>query len=308
MSRFDIASGRPAGRFELKFPIEIGTALRFLEGSRGALERDPHAEVGGYRVSSLYFDSPDLRAYWEKLDGEARRRKFRLRFYTPIDAATDGDGHFLGRESAKMEIKYRLDNRVYKERVDLSPEGAEALLAGDVPLAELESCLRDAGPQAAAVAESILRASHAQDLEPVNIITYVREAWVGREDPRLRVTVDHRLRAYHPREHRLVASESGMLLVPEAASILEVKFDRAIPRELRDRLQSSGIRLRRFSKYAAGIEAPKSSGQRARPIPVARPELQRSIFQELEGAISEANAPAHSDARADQPVTAGGRG
>ena len=34
-----------------------------------------------------------------------------------------------------------------------------------------------------------------------------------------------------------------------------MKFDRAIPREIRDRLQRSGIRLRRFSKYAAGLEA-----------------------------------------------------
>lgn len=306
MSRFDIATGRPAGRFELKFPIEVGTALRFLEGARGSLERDPHAEVGGYRVSSLYFDSPDRRAYWEKLDGEARRRKFRLRFYTPIDTATGDDARFLGRDSAKMEIKYRLDNRVFKERVDLTPEGAEALLAGEIPLAELESCLRDTGPTAAAVAESILRATHAQDLEPVNIITYVREAWVGCEDPRLRVTVDHRLRAYRPGEHRLVASETGVLLVPEAASVLEVKFDRAIPRELRDRLQSSGIRLRRFSKYAAGIEAPEASG-RGVPVPVVHRELQRSIFLPLEGATAEA-AAIPSRTRSDEPVTTGGRG
>jgi len=36
---------------------------------------------GSYKVASLYYDSPDLRCYWEKLDVEKVRRKLRVRTY-----------------------------------------------------------------------------------------------------------------------------------------------------------------------------------------------------------------------------------
>ncbi len=44
--------------------------------------RDSHAGPdGSYRVTSLYFDTPDDRALREKTEGFSRREKFRLRYY-----------------------------------------------------------------------------------------------------------------------------------------------------------------------------------------------------------------------------------
>lgn len=254
----------PQGRYELKFPVSVDSAFGLLEGAKEILERDPHATEGGYRVSSLYFDSPKRNAYWEKLDGEARRRKFRLRFYSPAH------GEEIDLASAKMEIKYRLNNRVFKERVPLTPHGAEALLSGEVRLRELSHCVATDDPEAMALVGAIVRADLAQDLEPVNVITYVREAWVGREDSRLRVTIDHRLQSHTPGQHAEVMRNQGRLIIPPSASVLEVKFDHAIPRSIRDLIQTQRIRLRRFSKYAACIEAPQAqAGDRSAALPAS---------------------------------------
>ena len=51
--------------------------------------RDSHAGPdGSYRVTSLYFDTPDDRALREKTEGFSRREKFRLRYYGTISASS----------------------------------------------------------------------------------------------------------------------------------------------------------------------------------------------------------------------------
>ena len=72
--------GRP--RYELKFLLAAAEKSRFLSLIRDGIRPDRHGdEHGAYRVSSLYYDTMDWQAYYEKLDGVLLRKKFRLRYY-----------------------------------------------------------------------------------------------------------------------------------------------------------------------------------------------------------------------------------
>ncbi len=270
-------------RYELKFLISAEEKERFLEASGEYLERDPHCLDSDYRVSSLYFDFSDLRAYWEKLDGEERRSKYRLRFYS------HGPQGEIDLQSAFMEIKHRINNTIFKERVKLTASGAEAILSGSERLSSIEKGLEEGTKMGHGTILKIIRAdSSGRGLLPVNIITYLREAWMGKYQERLRVTFDSFLEAHRPLSHEQVNSGMGQVLLPPARFILEVKFNHSIPRWIRDLIGSHGIILRRFSKYAAGVEAPGILPASRAP---GRLHLSRLIHEPVERVVAGRQGP-----------------
>jgi SPX domain protein involved in polyphosphate accumulation len=64
-----------------------------------------------YKVTSLYFDSPTLAAYYDKIFGIEARAKLRLRVY---------DTKLTRDQKVFFEIKKRNDSVVSKDRVALS--------------------------------------------------------------------------------------------------------------------------------------------------------------------------------------------
>lgn len=235
-------------RYELKFPISLAVKKQILERFQHALVQDKNGLNACYRVSSQYFDSPDLTAYREKLDGERVRKKYRLRYYTR------GEGEHVEISAAFMEIKHRINNTVYKERVRLRIEGAEAILADSRQLRQIHEHVVDEDQEKKATMESIFRAASVPGFSRVNVITYMREAWEGEIDSRLRITYDTKCRVLLPEQYFLVGSSTGRLIIPGEQTLMEVKFNHAIPRWVRDVIGKFGISLRRFSKYAAGVE------------------------------------------------------
>lgn len=85
--------------------------------------RDSHAGPdGSYRVTSLYFDTPDDRALREKTEGFSRREKFRLRYYGT-------DFSFI-----RLEKKFKIGGLCGKRSRRLSREQAQAILDGQMKL------------------------------------------------------------------------------------------------------------------------------------------------------------------------------
>ncbi len=236
------------GRFELKYVVDGETKQRFLEAVQENLSADQNGENAVYRVSSLYFDTPEFRAVWEKLDGESIRRKFRLRYYS-ID---NSKSETVRATNAFMEIKHRIDNTVFKERVELTSSGATEILTDGKQLARLAEHVAEANCNPNLVNE-IQRTASLQKLRSAAVITYLREAWMGALDSRLRLTFDSACQAYTPHSFAEVASNRGTSLLDPSLSIMEVKFDRAIPCWIRDVLIAQQLRLQRFSKYASGV-------------------------------------------------------
>lgn len=236
-------------RYELKFPLGVERIQPFVAEARRGLDQDEHARDAAYRVSSQYFDTPDFQAHREKLDGEAVRRKLRLRWYAT------GEGENPRVRMAFMEIKHRIDNTVFKERLQLTDDGAEAILSDSRELLRIAQHVVPEDGSRAATIDTIVRSAALPGFAAVNVITYLREAWEGNRDARLRITFDTDLRVYRPTEYLDVLSGTGALILPLDQSILEVKFDHAIPRWVRDVIVRQGLTLRRFSKYASGVES-----------------------------------------------------
>ena len=67
-------------RHELKYLLRREQIEPLVAELRQTLQLDAHSgALGTYPITSLYYDTPDYKAYWDKLDGHRSRRKVRVR-------------------------------------------------------------------------------------------------------------------------------------------------------------------------------------------------------------------------------------
>lgn len=225
----------PARRFEWKYRVSPELAATVVEALRAHTEPDVHGTEGKYFVRSLYYDTQDLRFYHERKDGVKVRRKLRIRNYAD--------------DQCYLEIKRKIHREVQKERVAL-------------PLSQIATALNGADPKTvmAGRPEHDLRTLErfrfnmkSLGLLPTVLIEYQRHALVGRQDPRLRITLDSELRCrLQPRPHALFEEDAAQPF--EEGCVLELKFPDRAPRWLLD--LPAQLRLKRapFSKYCEGID------------------------------------------------------
>lgn len=226
---------RAFNRFELKYMIHHSQARALLKLIGAHVDHDPHAGRDGfYKIVSLYYDSPDLSCYWEKMDGEKYRRKVRVRTY--------GESP----DEAFLEIKQRYNLNVQKRRCRY-PFG--------VVDREMEA-IRN-GPYEGGVDpvfDEVFNIVRRRTLEPKLIISYNRAAFFDRYRSDLRITLDrnikYRSQCLGLQENRL----KGKYVIPPTMMILEVKFDETIPRWICTCLNQLDLQVQRFSKYCEGVE------------------------------------------------------
>ncbi len=226
---------RSFNRYELKYVIHWSVADALKESICSYVSRDPHAgDDGLYHISSLYFDSPDLTCFWEKVEGIKYRRKLRLRTY-----GDGSDGY------AFVEIKQRIDKTVQKRRVrcELAP-AMEAIYDPALMLQQL--------PGDRVTAEALYLVE-TMGLEPKVVVSYHREAFMGVYEDGLRITYDTNLR-YRDRDLRIGGSlgEDKYFLTPEFV-IVEVKFNERVPLWLCSHLNRLSMVGQRVSKYCAAV-------------------------------------------------------
>jgi SPX domain protein involved in polyphosphate accumulation len=231
------------------------------------MERDSHSSATGYGVWSVYYDTTDLRFYWEKIEGLRFRRKLRVRHY--------GDRFSVGDDTTVfVEIKQRVNRVTQKRRVALPYHLARRLCDGR-QMVEHE-------PSQRAFLEEVLELIVGLDLRPVAMTGYQREAFVGYDaDLGLRVTLDHRIRG-RDRDFHLGADAENRLTVPARLSVLEIKANERVPYWLTDLAAEANMSVVRMSKYCQSVEAfgraPRSVFHVADDDPAAQlsPALPRS--------------------------------
>lgn len=187
----------------------------------------PDRRYGTGRINSVYFDTPGLRAWREKANGDNLKRKVRARWY--------GRSGELGEKTAVfLELKRRIGSARDKTRVETR-----------VPTALLtQSPLSDpAWPALFASQADRLGEPVGPDWTPVCRIEYDR---VRYDDPEngSRVSVDWNIVAY-PNEERFPWSAPVSL----GAVVCEFKNRGGSPPRWSEALQNAGLRLRSFSKY-----------------------------------------------------------
>ncbi len=223
-----------AWRREFKFPVPRTVLSRLVADLRGLLQPDPYAAPSGrYVVRSLYLDSPDFYAYFERQLGVSNRAKLRVRTYGP-----HRDG------GVKFEIKHRRGEWVSKD-VGLVDRATYAAL--------LPTVTRFAPLAPTALTPPVARFLAMQRrfaMRPVLNIEFVRHAYVSAVHRQLRATVDERIVAWRASD---IDEERGARrqVFDGQSGILEVKVLDALPANVETLLRKYRLPLRSVSKYAA---------------------------------------------------------
>jgi hypothetical protein len=237
-------------RFEIKYLITLEQAERFRSDLSAYLTPDEHGDVdGAYRVASLYYDSPDLRFYWEKIDGIRFRRKLRIRHY-------ESRAPFTADTPVFVEVKQRL-NRVTQKRRACLPYSAALCLCSERRIPEYD-------PQDTLLVDEVAGMTWQDNLRPSSLVRFTRAALVGGDyDLGLRVTFDTSL-SYQPVSETTLAGDPlllgldggfiGLPLLPADQAIIEIKVNERIPYWLTELVAMHNLNLIRISKYCRSIE------------------------------------------------------
>ncbi|WP_431038488.1 polyphosphate polymerase domain-containing protein [Streptomyces sp. P6-2-1] len=244
------ATGRPHAfnRFELKYLVPVEQAAEIREELAQRMDIDAHSPPGGYGVWSLYYDTPLLRFYWEKIEGLKFRRKLRIRHYGEPDGVTDDS-------PVCVEIKQRVNRVTQKRRITLPYGEARRLCDGRELVAH--------APGESAFVQEVLDLIVRLDLRPTALTGYQREALVGRAaDTGLRVTFDRRVRGRDRDFHFGTATPENRFTLPPHMAVMEVKVNERTPHWITDLAARRNLALVRVSKYVQSIEtfglAPRS--------------------------------------------------
>ncbi|MBU0677830.1 MAG: polyphosphate polymerase domain-containing protein [Verrucomicrobia bacterium] len=228
------ATDRPIrhfNRYEMKYVVHRSAAGNFQERLGEYVEKDPNAgDRPGYRISSLYYDSPSLSAFWEKVEGLKFRRKVRVRRY-------DDDP----RDLWHVEIKQRIDKTVQKRRTCVNYSNAVQLMS--------EGTWDEQEYGNDPVLSEVVYLAKVRSLQPAVVVGYHREPFVGRYDDSLRITFDTSLYGWRGRLDDWGSSACGRLILPLDLCVVEVKFDNFVPLWLCKLLAEIEYVSERMSKY-----------------------------------------------------------
>ena len=245
---------RKFNRFELKYILTLQQAEVFKVALQAYMQPDDHGlDNGRYALASLYYDSPDLRCYWEKEFGIRFRRKLRLRLYETGETFTEETPIFV-------EIKQRVDRVTQKRRIVLPYRDALRLCN--------DRQIPDYSPEDKPVIEEIFVFLWQYNLRPVTIVRYQRQAYVGSVyDPGLRVTFDTAL-TFQAHPLHLHEIPQGLPILPINKVVLEIKVNERIPSWLTGLIADHNLKLERISKYCRSIDtAQNMPALRWRSIP-----------------------------------------
>ena len=236
MSRFD--------RREYKYFVPLENLEPIRNRIMKNMKHDPYSEVRpnkNYCVRSIYFDTSRMLFYHEKIEGLKVRKKLRVRVYNNLEPNA----------VAFLEIKRKIDKYIYKERVRIPLAETVNLTNG----AHLQLSNRDISFLETATLEKFKYLTKRLNLQPQVLITYEREAFVGLDDPTVRVTLDMNVRSYpHPFLEEIYR-EDDFNTIDDKNFILEVKFNWKMPVWARNIIRDFRLRVQAISKYCHGIDA-----------------------------------------------------
>lgn len=237
----ELADRTLACRFELKYHINESKAQAIAQFIRPYIPLDRYCKLqrgGGYPIVSLYLDSQNLDLCKESLGGCKNRFKLRIRSYTD---EPDYPCFF--------EIKRRMNTVIMKSRARVMHHDVPRLLAG-LPLP----------PQSYNVDMKALNQFQLYlanvAARPTVLVRYIRQAFEGESENRVRVTLDRQLCFKVTGKPEVKFGSSGWQHNPFTVGgvILEVKFTSHYPIWLSRMVKCFDLRARSISKYATSIK------------------------------------------------------
>ena len=237
------------GRYELKYAVPASCRDQIIEMASDFTRPDKWGRplgnwpgATGYIVHSLYFDTPDLDDFSDRLAERKVRDRLRIRTY---GAAGEGQPLFL-------ENKKKYMDRVIKHRVHLCTADEWCLSPDGKPWRHFESEVNDA--------KRFVYRNFANALErggrgAMALVRYEREVFVGTsiDDPKVRLTFDHNLRGKRVNDAREIYARSVYDLIPRDYMVVEMKFDRIKPGWMREISSALRARAEPVSKFGLSM-------------------------------------------------------
>lgn len=216
-------------RYELKYEISAGTAELLKRQLKCVMEPDSHsvAEEYSYDIRSLYFDDPESSAYFEKLNGDEFRRKYRIRIYNCDDSRIS------------LECKYKHENMTYKQARVISRPMTEAIIAGQYGRIVTKN----------AFLKQFISEALSRHLQPSVIVDYRRLA-LTYPVSEVRITFDSNLRSGVYSDRLFDPDIPTLSLFKDDQVVLEVKFNEYLPEHLAVILSAVPSLREAVSKFA----------------------------------------------------------
>lgn len=230
-------------RLELKYRIPEALAVRVRDFVASHLVPDPYGARQpdlSYPVHSLYLDSPDYFTYQSTINGDRNRYKLRLRFYEGWEGAP-----------VFCEIKRRENSAIYKQRCGMRRRAVAEVMVGRLPA---RSELVDDDPAAERALHTFCRLVSKLEARPVSHVRYRREAWLGDDGNRVRVTFDRMVQTCEERSVRLDPEMPDPVTVFDEEVVLELKFTGRFPLWMRELVQVFGLNQTSAAKYCDGLD------------------------------------------------------
>jgi hypothetical protein len=229
-----------ACRFEMKYLIDEIRAAGIVRYIRPFLQLDRYSKLhrgGMYPIVSLYLDAPDLQLCRESLTGQKNRFKLRVRSYTDEPEYP-----------RFVEIKRRINQIIMKSRARVTDRDVPMLLQG-----------RSLPPQGYTTDEAAMSQFQfyvaSVQAGPMVLIRYLRQAFEGTSEDRVRVTFDREIcyKVTHDPRVRLGGAGWQYNVLTTGHTVLEIKFTGYYPAWLSRLVRDFELEVMPVSKYATSM-------------------------------------------------------
>ena len=226
-------------RYEFKYILEKDLRIIIERDVKNFMKLDAYAKQNqSYFVRSLYFDDPSFVNYFEKIDGIKLRHKFRLRTYT---------NEYNENIPIFLEVKGRINQRTYKKRLKIVKsdlikfEGSDDLIR--LNKKDINNDLLN----------FFMFEKLRKNIRPLVLTDYHRAPYISDYDRNFRVTFDKNL--IIKKTDSLFDNKNCFARnCLKGYTILEVKFDRRMPKWFHRIVQTYNLRRLSVSKFCVGME------------------------------------------------------
>jgi hypothetical protein len=211
-------------RVEKKYILNESECTAVLAAISSRMTEEKYGE---HTISNIYYDTPDFRLIRASIEKPLYKEKLRLRAYGTVTEDSE----------AFIEIKKKFKGVVYKRRAGLPLENARVFLNGTNRQPGSQQVLRET--------DWMLE---AYGLAPAAAISYDRAAFVGKDDPEFRLTIDKNLKG-RTTSLDLIAGAVGDEIISPEKRVMEIKTAGGMPLWMCRLLTNLEIYPKSFSKY-----------------------------------------------------------
>ncbi|MCP4371321.1 MAG: polyphosphate polymerase domain-containing protein [Deltaproteobacteria bacterium] len=228
-------------RIELKYFIHSSQYNELLNDLLVFMTFDPYLDkiTRSYEVWSLYFDSPNQDAYFEKLDGLNVRQKLRFRTYGPLNKLP---------ENINVEIKARVKFQTIKVRSKIPLQTYNQLLKSRYHWSTLLPLCENGN------LKKFYQVARLTNAIPSVLVKYQRRALVGKRDPDIRVTFDWNLQRAIRVGDLFSAPKYMPAILPPRKFVFEIKFRDHMPDWIYFIIKKYRLFNEAISKYAICLQ------------------------------------------------------